>query len=96
MRAPEFWVMRAILHQGPKSGPMRGQAVNIEDCTPGAFVAVLALVNTGDYCLLPDGTICEPVEVFTTQLDADAHRAKLSREMPREDFRVIMNVDVKL
>lgn len=91
MRAPEFWVMRAILHKGP-----RGVPVNIEDCSPGAFVAVLALVNTGDYCLLPDGTICEPVEVYSSQLDADAHRAKLQREMPGEDFRVIMNVDVKL
>lgn len=82
--------MRAVLHQ---KGRRQGTAVTLDDCTPASFVAVLALVNAGDYCLLPDGTICEPVEVFEHQLDADAHAAKLAKQMPAEDFRVVMNLD---
>lgn len=93
MRAPEFWVMRALLHQ---KGKAAGAPVNIEHCTPGSFLAVMALVNTGDYALLPDGTICEPVEVYQSQMVADAEAAKLRAEYPDEDFRVIMNLDVAL
>ena len=93
MLGAEFWVMRAVLHQ---KGVARGEPVNIDDCTPEAFVGVLALVNAGDFCLLPDGTICEPVEVFRSQLDADAHMAQLKEKHPGEDFRVVLNMDVKL
>lgn len=93
MRPPEFWVLRALLHQ---HGKARGRPVNLDHCTPASMVAVLALVNTGDYVLLPDGTICEPVEVYVSQVDAEAEREKLALTYPAEDFRVIMNLDVAL
>jgi len=82
--------MRALLH---RKGPAKGHPVNIEDCTPAAFVAVLAVVNTGEFAMMPDGTICEPVEVFELQLDAQAHAAELKKKHPGEDFRVIINMD---
>lgn len=86
-RAPvvEFWVMRVLLHQGRR--------VQLDMMTPGACVATLALINTGDLAMLPDGCIAEPVEVFDTELDARAHREKLLRDNPGADYRVVFNGD---
>jgi hypothetical protein len=62
--------------------------------SPGASVATLALVNTGDLAMLPDGAIVEPMEVFAIEEDAHAMREKCMRENPSEDFRVVLNADV--
>ncbi len=84
---PEFWVMRVLLHQGR-------QPVQLDMMTPGAYLATQALIAAGSLAMLPDGSICEPVEVFEIEHDAHAYRAKLAGEHPGEDFRVILNADV--
>lgn len=79
--------MRVMLHQGR-------QPVQLSMMTPGAYVATQALIADGSLALLPDGSICEPVEVFDLEADAHAHRAQLAAKHPAEDFRVILNADV--
>ena len=61
--------------------------------TPGAYLATTALIASGQLALLPDDSIAEPVEVFTRELDAHAHREKLMRDNPGSDYRVILNAD---
>jgi len=84
----EYWVMRVMLHQGRR--------VQLDIMSPGAAIATLALVNTGDLAMLPDGSIAEPMEVFegvNAELRAHAHREELQKKNPREDYRVILNAD---
>ncbi len=88
MKAPEYWVMRVMLH--------RGKPAELTNMTPGAQVAVLALINTGAYALLPDHSIAEPVEVFDNEADAHEHREQLLRRYRTEDYRVILNADVNV
>jgi len=83
----EFWVMRVLLHPGAH------RPVTLGDMEAKAAVATLALVATGDLCCLPDGCIAEPVEVFTSELDARAHRVALRSDCPGEDFRIVLNTD---
>jgi len=54
----------------------------------------MALVVKGDLCCLPDSCIAEPVEVFSDQLAAEAHREKLAADMPSHDFRVVLNTNM--
>jgi len=82
----EYWVMRVMLHQGRR--------VQLDMMRPGAFIATIALVNTGDLVMLPDGSIAEPVEVFGVEMDAHARREKLMRDNPGSDYRVILNGNV--
>jgi hypothetical protein len=85
--------MRVLLHErGTRFG--RPVQLSLAHMSPGALVATAALVNTGDLALLPDGSIAEPVEVFDREVDAHAHREKLMRDCPGQDFRVILNSDV--
>ena len=84
----EYWVMRVMLHQG------RPVQLSLDSMSPGAYVATLALVNTGSLATLPDGSIVEPVEVFESEVEAHAHRERLRHQYPREDFRVVLNADV--
>jgi hypothetical protein len=83
----EFWVVRVLMHK-PKRTPVR-----IEDMTAAAALTTLALVNTGDLCCLPDGSIAEPVQVFDHELDAHAHAVKLRADFPSADFRVLLSTD---
>lgn len=87
MKLPEYWVMRVLLHQGRVP-------VQLDMMSPGAYVATQALIASGSLAMLPDGSICEPVEVFDDEPAAHAHRAKLAEKHPGEDFRVILNADV--
>jgi hypothetical protein len=85
----EFWVVRVLLHPGPHKRPAKLAHMDLP-----AQVATLALVNTGDLGCLPDGCIFEPVEVFSDQLDAHAHREQLQADNSDEDYRVILNTNV--
>lgn len=86
MKAPEYWVMRVMLHQG--------RPVKYEQMDLLTNLSTRALVSAGDLAMLPDGSIAEPVEVFDDEMAAHAHREKLRRDNPREDFRVIINADI--
>lgn len=79
--------MRVMLHEGR-------QPVQLDMMTPGAYVATQALIAAGSLAMLPDGSICEPVEVFEDEEAAHAYRLALLKKHPREDFRVILNADV--
>lgn len=79
--------MRVLLHQGR-------QPVQLDMMTPGAYLATQALIAAGSLAMLPDGSICEPVEVFDHEAAAHEHRAQLQAQHPSEDFRVILNADV--
>jgi hypothetical protein len=81
--------MRVLLHQGRVP-------VQLSMMTPGAFIATTALIASGSLACLPDGSICEPVEVFDQEPDAHTHRAQLAAKHPGEDFRVIMNADISI
>jgi hypothetical protein len=81
--------MRVMLHEGR-------QPVQLSMMTPGAYVATLALITAGSLAMLPDGSICEPVEVFDHEPAAHEHRAQLAEKHPREDFRVVMNTDLTI
>lgn len=86
VRAPEFWVVRVLLHQGRR--------VQLSMMSPGAYVATVALITAGELMMLPDGSIAEPVEVRDAELDAHALREQLLRDNPGSDYRVVMNADV--
>lgn len=86
----EWWVMRAVLHDVTR------ERVQLTMFPAGSTLhdAIVAKVDAGDFALLPDSTICEPIEVFDDEPSAHAHRAKLQAAHPAEDFRVILNADV--
>lgn len=89
MTAPpitEYWVMRVMLHQGRK--------VQLDLLTETSRATVQVEIDRGALALLPDGSIAEPVEVFSDELDAHAHREALRKKHPDEDFRVILNSSV--
>lgn len=77
--------MRVLLHQGAR--------VTLANMTPSASIAVIACINTGSLALLPDNSIAEPVEVFASEMDAQAHREKMVRDNPGQDFRVVLNAE---
>ena len=87
MKPIEYWVFRVMLHQGRVP-------VQLSMMTPGAYVATLALITAGSLALLPDGSICEPVEVFDNEPDAHAYRELQAEKHPGEDFRVVLNADI--
>ena len=76
----EFWVMRVVVHYRNDGGALPD-------------VGTLAALNTNAYALHPDGHIMEPIEVWSTEHEAHEHRAKLMRDNPGEDYRVILNAD---
>jgi hypothetical protein len=78
-----------MLHQGRVP-------VQLDMMSPGAYVATLALITAGSLAMLPDGAICEPVEVFRDEESAHEHRAQLAAKHPREDFRVLLSADVSV
>lgn len=82
----EYWVMRVLLHQG--------RPVQLSMMTPGALLATTMAVNAGTLAMLPDGSICEPVEVFDDEPLAHEHRRTLMERHPGTDFRVVLNADV--
>jgi len=84
----EFWVLRVILHPGPRRHP-----VHLNHMDAAAKVTTLALLAIGKLCTLPSGCICEPVEVFDNEVDAHAYRERLATKHPDEDFRVILSTD---
>jgi hypothetical protein len=85
----EFWVMRVLLHPGPQRRP-----VTFNTLPNNEHAAAMAHVARGDLTVLPDNSIAEPVEMFSSQLEADGHREQLQLAMPGEDFRVILNSSV--
>lgn len=88
---PEFWVMRVLMHDGPRGAV---QLTLDTVMTMPARVAVNACIAAGKLAVLPDNTIAEPVEVFDTEQEAREHRRKLQAAHPSTDFRVVMNADV--
>ncbi len=85
MKAPEYWVMRVMLHQGRK--------IQLDLLTETSRATVQVALDKGALAMLPDNSIAEPVEVFAEELDAHAYREALRKKHPNEDFRVIMNAD---
>ncbi len=77
----EYWVMRIVLHKGP--------AVAHQLSLPG----VQASVAAGSLAMHPDGHIMEPVELFAEHEAAHEHRAKMMRDDPSGDYRVIINAE---
>lgn len=84
----EYWVMRVMLHQGKRV------QLSLDFMTAPAMAATVALINLGEYALLPDNSIAEPVQGFDEECDSHALREKLARENPAEEFRVVMTMDV--
>ena len=84
----EYWVMRVMLHEG--------HTVQLDLMTPGARIATEVAIAAGSLAMLPDGSICEPVEVFAEELAARAHRLTLIKKHPAEDFRIVLNADVTI
>jgi len=79
--------MRVWLHQG--------RPVQLDLMTPGARIACEVAIAAGSLCMLPDGSICEPVEVFDDdEAAAHEHRRRLVEKYPDVDFRIVMNADV--
>lgn len=87
-RSPEYWVVRVLLHHG------RPVQLSHELMSPGVYKATYAKVDAGDYVLLPDFTIAEPVMNWREEHDAHAHREQLVKDHPGVDFRVLLTVDV--
>jgi hypothetical protein len=82
MMKAEYWVMRVVLHRGP----MAARQLTLP--------TVQAHIQSGALALHPDGHIMEPVEVYTEPEPAHEHQAKLQRQDPDGDYRVILNADV--
>ncbi len=49
------------------------------------------LFEAGAIFEMPDGALAEPMEVFDEEAQAREHRAKLLRERPLAEFKVILN-----
>lgn len=88
----EFWVMRVWTRWVDG----RRYAVHYGDCSAAVQIAINAGIALGKLVVMPDGRVCEPVEVFDGiegQLDAEARRQKEALAHPHEEFRVVMNAD---
>ena len=83
----EYWVMRVLLHES-------GRPLQMDMLAPGVRIATRACVETGTLAMLPDGSICEPVEVFDVEEMAHEHRSKLQGEHKGADFRVVLTAGV--
>lgn len=77
----EYWVMRIALHAGPAVAHQLSFPSMQEDIARGRFA------------LHPDGHIMEPIEIFRTEEEAHEFRAKMLRDDPKVDYRVIINAD---
>lgn len=86
----EFWVVR----RWRKYVDGRYWPVRLDEMTPTAKIATIAMLNQGKLVIMPDDTIGEPVEVFEDEKSAAAHREVLTRRHPGEEFRVLLNVDI--
>ncbi len=67
-----------------------------DDCSPAVKIAVGAALALDKLCILPDGCIAEPVEVFDGvdgQVNAFARMANEQRAHPHEAYTVVMNAD---
>ena len=80
-----YWVLKVLLHPGPTKRPVR-----FDEMTPAAHVTMTMLLIAGEYVLLPDGCIAEPVADFDNEPMAHEHRNDLLASWPESDFRVVM------
>jgi hypothetical protein len=85
---PEYWVMRVC------RALRTNEPIVFSQCDAATQITVNALAYLGKLCIMPDGTVTEPIEVFDVEADAQAHRLFCRRRWPREDFRVVINADV--
>jgi hypothetical protein len=89
----EFWVVRVLMHAGPKSGPMRLGEEHEKDVPAN----VRERIDRGELaCIPPDWCIAEAVAGPFAPADQEAaHEAqqRLIADNPGQDFRVIMNAD---
>lgn len=82
----QYIVSRVLLHEG--------RTVQLQLLPDGVATSVQAEIDAGGLALLADGSIVEPVEVFSEEPPAHAHRDQLAKRFPDEDFRVVMTVGV--
>lgn len=81
-----YWVVRVVLHEG--------RPVQLSMLSPGMVEVVALEVDAGAFALLPDGSICEPIEGFDLEHEAHECRVSLLAKHPTTDFRVTMSVCV--
>ncbi len=81
-----YYVTRVLLHEG--------RTVQLQLLPPGVASSIQAEVDAGAYALLPDGSICEPVELYLDEPQAHERRAELAKMHPEEDFRVLLTVEL--
>lgn len=86
----EFWVMRVLLLDGVIGAK---RPIKFGELTDESKRLMTAAVQAGKLCILPDGCIAEPVEVFDDDEErAHAFRVSVAMMHPADDFRVVMNV----
>lgn len=86
----EYWVMRVLMHNGPRGA--RQLTLDVAMSLP-ARVAVTACIASGKLAVLPDDTIAEPVEVFDDEMEARRHKERLQAAHPSTEFRIVMSVE---
>lgn len=83
-----YYVTRVLLHEG--------RTVQLQLLPPGVASSIQAEVDAGAYALLPDGSICEPIELYLDEPQAHERRTALAAQHPAEDFRVLMTVELSV
>lgn len=88
MRNLDIWLCRVLLH-ATTHAPMKAQ-----DLKPESHQLVMAKIIGGELGTLPDGTIIEPVRSFPTEAAANEARERAVADNPREDWRVVVTMQV--
>lgn len=90
MASIEFWVCKVLMHQGPPWGPMR-----VGELKEASHQTVMQKIIDGELGCLQSGEIIEPIEQFSTEEAAHEKRTRLTMDSPADDFRVVLNMEVK-
>lgn len=70
-----------------------GRQLQMSMLKEGEHATAQALVDEGQWLMLSDGTICEPVKECSEEPQAHELRGRLAVWYPAEDFRVVMTAD---
>ncbi len=84
----DIWLCRVLLH------PLYQVPMKSQDLRPEKHQLVMAKIVNGELGQLQDGTIVEPVTSHATESDANEARERALRDSPRDDFRVVVTMQV--
>lgn len=92
MAKTEFWVAHCLIVDDPKTGRPR-PAVRA-DFVGDERRKLDAACAEGKLAITTDGEVCQPIDVYETQHDADEAAKTLQRRHARDRFIVFASVEL--